>query len=218
VEYLSGESPTASVIWLHGLGADGHDFEPIAAQLRLPAALPVRFVFPHAPLRSVTLNAGMHMPAWYDIRGLDADSPEDAAGIRRAARWIDGLIGRESQRGVPSERIVVAGFSQGGALALWSGLCHPHPLAGILGLSAYLPLRADLAHERSPANARTPIFLAHGTADTVVSHELGLRSREALLELGYPVDWHSYPMGHEVCPEEIMDIRTWLIARLGGRG
>lgn len=215
VEHQTGEAPTASVIWLHGLGADGHDVEPSAAQLRLPAGLPVRFVFPHAPRRPVTLNAGMAIPAWYDLHGLDAGSPEDASGIRRAARWIGELIEQEIERGIVSTRVALAGFSQGGALALWSGLCHPRRLAGILGLSTYLPLRESLTRERSLANAGTPIFLAHGTADTVVSYELGLRTREALLELGYPVDWHSYPMGHEVCPDEITDIRSWLIERLG---
>ena len=199
-----------SVIWLHGLGASGHDFEPIVPELGLPADSAVRFVFPHAPEQPVTLNGGLSMPAWYDIYGLTAGTPADEQGLDRAAGWIEALIDREGRRGVPPERLVLAGFSQGGALALHTGLRYASGLGGIMGLSTYLPLPDHLAQARAAANRDTPVFLAHGHYDPVLSHNLGLASRDALTGLGYPVDWHDYPMEHQVCREEIDDIGHWL--------
>ncbi|MCC5859199.1 MAG: alpha/beta hydrolase fold domain-containing protein [Ectothiorhodospiraceae bacterium] len=205
-----GDDARASVIWLHGLGADGHDFEPIVPELRLPAEHGVRFLFPHAPVRPVTLNAGMAMRAWYDIIALGGNAQQDAAGIRQSARQLEALIQREHERGVPAERIVLAGFSQGGAIALHTGLRHPERLAGIMGLSTYLPLGDTVEAERHSANAQTPIFLAHGSMDPVVPMAMGERSRDGLQAMGYPVEWHDYPMVHQVCMEEIEDISAWL--------
>ncbi len=199
----------ACVLWMHGLGANGHDFEPIVPELGLPADA-VRFVFPHAPAQPVTLNGGMSMPAWYDIYGLTAGTPQDEQGLDRAAGWIEALIEREAARGIPAERLVLAGFSQGGALALHTGLRFASGLAGIMGLSTYLPLRDHLAQAQVAANRGTPIFLAHGHQDPVLSIELGTASRDALEALGYAVEWHDYPMAHQVCLEEIRDIGTWL--------
>lgn len=204
-----------SVIWLHGLGASGHDFEPIVPELGLPDEAAIRFVFPHAQRRPVTINAGMVMPAWYDIASPRFDIHEDATGIRQSRRQIEALIGREVGRGVPAERIVLAGFSQGGAVALHTGLRHPEALAGIMVLSGYLPLADSLAEERSPANRTTPVFMAHGEHDPVVPFELAAASRRRLEELGYNVEWHTYPMDHSVCPEEIEAIGTWLRRVLG---
>jgi phospholipase/carboxylesterase len=197
-----------SIIWLHGLGADGHDFAPIVAELGLAAA--VRFVFPHAPPRSVTINAGMRMRAWYDIESIDAGMREDEAGIRESAALISGLIDAQIARGVASTRIALAGFSQGGAIALHTALREPRPLAGVLALSTYLPLAATLAAERHPANAAVPIFMAHGSADPMIHLSLAERSRAALESAGYAVEWHCYPMAHAVCGEEIRDIGIWL--------
>jgi phospholipase/carboxylesterase len=199
-----------SVIWLHGLGADGHDFEPIVPELRLPAALGVRFVFPHAPVRPVTINGGMPMRAWYDITGLGPGSAEDENGIRSSAEAVEELIAAEKERGVPAARIVLAGFSQGGAIALHAGLRHPERLAGIMGLSTYLPLQASFESERNPANNDTPIFMAHGRQDPMLPYELGDNSCRYLKGLGYDVEWHEYRMEHAVCMEEIRDIGTWL--------
>jgi len=210
IELTTGDAPQLAVIWLHGLGADGHDFEPIVPELRL--SLPVRFVFPHAPVRPVTINGGMAMRAWYDILGFDPHAKEDAAGIRASATAVGQLIEREIERGIPSERIVLAGFSQGGAIALHAALREPRPLAGVLALSTYLPLATSLASERSPANAGVPIFMAHGTSDSVLPLSLGESSRRALEVLGYAVDWHSYPMAHSVCLEEVGAIGAWLAA------
>lgn len=204
------ESARASVLWLHGLGADGHDFEPIVPELGLPADAAVRFVFPHAPPRPVTLNAGMRMRAWYDIYGLDREARQDEAGLAEAAGHTRALIAREAERGVPPQRLVLAGFSQGGAVALHTGLRHPERLAGIMGLSTYLPLRERLAEEASPANRRTPVFLAHGEYDPVLAFPLGTGSRDALQAAGYDVEWHQYPMEHQVCLEEIRTVGTWL--------
>ena len=209
VEYGS-DGAGCSVIWLHGLGASGYDFEPIVPELGLPGDSAVRFVFPHAPEQPVTLNGGMSMPAWYDIYGLTAGTPHDEQGLDRAAGWIEALIDREAERGVPPERLVLAGFSQGGALALHTGLRYASGLAGIMGLSTYLPLPDHLAQARAAANRNTPVFLAHGHHDAVLSHDLGIASRDALLALGYPVAWHDYPMEHQVCREEIGDIGRWL--------
>jgi phospholipase/carboxylesterase len=210
IELTTGEAPQLAVIWLHGLGADGHDFEPIVPELKL--SLPVRFVFPHAPVRPVTINGGMVMRAWYDILGFDRHAKEDAAGIRASAIAVGQLIEREIERGIPSERIVLAGFSQGGAVALHAALREPRPLAGVLALSTYLPLATSLASERSPANAGVPIFMAHGTSDSVLPLSLGESSRRALEALGYAVDWRSYPMAHSVCLEEVGAIGAWLAA------
>ena len=198
------------MIWLHGLGADGHDFEPIVPELGL--RFPVRFVFPHAPVRAVTINGGMAMRAWYDIFSFDRHAEEDAAGIRASAAAVTELVDREIARGVASERIVLAGFSQGGAIALHAGLREPRPLAGVLALSTYLPLATTLASERSAANARIPIFMAHGTDDPVLPFAMAEASRRALESLGYAVDWHAYPMAHSVCLEEIGAIGAWLAA------
>ena len=200
-----------SVILLHGLGADGHDFESIVAELRLPDALATRFVFPHAPVRPVTLNGGYRMRAWFDLYGLDRFSREDEAGIRESAESVHRLIRREGERGIPANRIVLAGFSQGGAVALFAGLRYPERLAGILALSTYLPMAATLPGEAHPANAAVSIFMAHGTVDPVVALGLGEHSKDALLARGLPVDWRTYRMPHSVSAEEIADIRAWLL-------
>ncbi|KZC41423.1 MULTISPECIES: alpha/beta hydrolase [Rhodanobacter] len=214
VEHETGPSPRYSVIWLHGLGADGNDFAPIVPELVDPAWPALRFVFPHAPVRPVTINNGMSMRAWYDIIGFDAHARQDEAGIRVSIAAVEALIEREHERGVPSGRIFLAGFSQGGAIALAAGLRHAEKLAGIVALSTYLPIASALAAERSAANAATPIFWGHGTADPVVVLPRGSASRDALLALGYAVDWHTYPMAHAVCAEEIDDLRRWLGQRL----
>ncbi len=212
---LDSEAPRHSVIWLHGLGADGHDFEPIVEELYFPQKAHARFVFPHAPVRPVTINNGMAMRAWYDIRSLQIDSEEDAAGIHDSARTIEALIDAEKARGIPAGQIVLAGFSQGGAIALHAGLRHAERLAGILALSTYLPLRDDLAAQRSAANREVPIFMAHGSHDNVVPLATGRAACALLRELGYAVDWHEYPMDHAVIPAEIDDISCWLGATLG---
>ncbi|HUA88163.1 MAG TPA: dienelactone hydrolase family protein [Steroidobacteraceae bacterium] len=210
VEVETGRAPSASVIWLHGLGADGHDFEPIVPQLALPGERALRFVFPHAPVRPVTLNNGFPMRAWYDIRALNRAAAEDEAGIRDSQARIGELIGRENERGVPSERIVLAGFSQGGAMALFAGTRYPQKLAGLMGLSCYLVLAGRLPAERAAANEATPVFLAHGTQDPVVAPQLGEEARRQLEAAGYKVEWHAYSMPHSVCPQEVMDIAAWL--------
>jgi len=214
VEQQTAPNPTHSVIWLHGLGADGNDFAPIVPELVAPDWPALRFVFPHAPVQPVTSNGGVPMRAWYDIFGFNAAAPQDAAGIRQSIEAVEALIAREHERGVPSARIVLAGFSQGGAIALAAGLRHAEPLAGIVALSTYLPIAATLAAERNMANARVPIFWGHGTADPVVALQRGVESRAVLASLGYTVDWHTYPMPHSVCPQEIIDLRHWLGPRL----
>jgi phospholipase/carboxylesterase len=210
IEITTGNAPTLAVLWLHGLGADGRDFEPIVPELRL--RFPARFVFPHAPVRPVTINGGMAMRAWYDIFGFDRGAQEDAAGIRASAAAVTALIDREIERGMPAERIVLAGFSQGGAIALHTALREPRPLAGVMALSTYLPLVATLAAERSAANTGLPIFMAHGTSDPVLPLSLAESSRRALEALRYSIEWHSYPMQHSVCSEEIGAIAAWLTA------
>jgi phospholipase/carboxylesterase len=205
VEIETGPRPQAAVLWLHGLGADGHDFEPIVAELEL--AQPVRFVFPHAPVRAVTLNQGMRMRAWYDILQLGG-GPEDEAGIRASQGLLEGMIAAERGRGMA--KIVIAGFSQGGAIALQTALRHAEALAGVLALSTYLPLAAALEAERSPANLKLPIFMAHGHSDDIIPLARAEHSRQLLHKLGYPVEWHAYPMPHSVCPQEIEDISTFL--------
>jgi phospholipase/carboxylesterase len=205
----------ASVVWLHGLGANGYDFPPIVPELGLPDDHAVRFVFPHAPAIPVTINAGMVMPAWYDILAMDFDRKVDEEGVRRSAGHARRLIERERGSGIPSERIVLAGFSQGGAIALHEGLRHPEPLAGILALSTYLACDCNIEGERSEANAATPILQCHGTQDPMVLPAMGEAARDRLVGLGYEVDWRMYMMGHAVCPEEIVDVGAWLRARLG---
>jgi phospholipase/carboxylesterase len=214
VENETAANPSYSIIWLHGLGADGHDFAPIVPTLVSPQWPALRFVFPHAPVRPVTVNGGMAMRAWYDIYGFDLVSRQDEAGVRQSIAQVEALIAREQERGVPSERILLAGFSQGGAIALAAGLRHQQKLAGIIALSTYLPIVDSLAAERSAANASVPIFWGHGTFDPVVILQRGLDSRAALEALGYQVEWHTYPMAHAVCPEEIADLSHWIGQRL----
>ena len=209
IEVETGASPAAAVLWLHGLGADGHDFEPVVPELRLPAALAIRFIFPHAPIRPVTLNQGMRMRAWYDIARLGGGM-EDETGIRASEKLLVQLIEREGERGIAPARIVLAGFSQGGAIALQTALRYPERLAGTLALSTYLPLATRAAAERSTASLAMPIFMAHGSDDPMIAIEQAQRSRDVLVGLGYRVDWREYPMPHSVCAEEIADIATWL--------
>jgi phospholipase/carboxylesterase len=211
VEMQSAERPGASLIVLHGLGADGHDFVPIAQELDLSAVGGARFVFPHAPMRPVTMNGGFVMRAWYDIAGTPQARREDEAGLRESLGLIEGLIERETERGVPASRIVLMGFSQGCAMTLLTGLRHAERLAGLVGLSGYLPLAASTDAERSVANADVPIFLAHGREDPMIGIERALASRDALLALGYPVEWHDYEMAHSVCMDEIEDLNRWLL-------
>ncbi|CAN5140948.1 alpha/beta hydrolase [soil metagenome] len=210
VEVETGDSPAASIIWLHGLGADGRDFEPIVPELAGSLPHATRFVFPHAPVRPVTINGGMPMRAWFDIFGIDRRIHQDEAGIRASADQAAALIRRENGRGVPSSRIVLAGFSQGGAVALHAGLRYPEPLAGIMGLSTALPVSHLVASEAGAANARTPVLLAHGTLDSVLPFTFGAASRDALRALGYDVTWHEYVMAHAVDREEIANIAGWL--------
>jgi phospholipase/carboxylesterase len=205
VEINTGPDPGTAVIWLHGLGADGHDFEPIVPELGLTK--PVRFVFPHAPVRPVTINQGMRMRAWYDIFQFGG-GPEDEAGVRASQKLLEELIAAEKKRGM--KRIVLAGFSQGGAIVLQTALRHPERLAGVLALSTYLPLNATLEAERSPANQELPIFMAHGQYDDIIPLARAEQSRQILERLGYKVEWHTYPMPHSVCPEEIADISAFL--------
>ncbi len=201
----------ASVIWLHGLGADGYDFEPVAKQLLEPDALPnVRFILPHAPDMAVTRNNGYIMPAWYDIYGVIPVNQEDDAGIQTSQSYIDFLIQTEIDRGISSDRIVLAGFSQGGAIALHTALRYPHKLAGVLALSTYLPLHSKLSTETHSANKNTPIFMAHGIFDDVISLEMSKVSRDLLLDNQYLINWHEYRMAHSVCAEEIADVEEFL--------
>lgn len=206
----TGADAVASVIWLHGLGADGHDFEPIVPELDPGCDQALRFVFPHAPMRPVTINAGVPVRAWFDILGLDRQSHQDEEGIRHSQQLIERLIEDERDRGFSYDRIFLAGFSQGGALALHTGLRYPKRLAGFIGLSCYLPLHMTLADERSDSNLATKLFMAHGTFDSLVTPDLGDAARTHLAELGYDIEWHTYPMAHQVCAEEIADIRNWL--------
>ena len=215
LEFATAPDPKASVIVLHGLGADGNDFVPIAHELRLGSVGAVRFVFPHAPSRPVTINGGYNMPAWYDILGLDSHAQrEDEAGLRASQALVEELIAREKVRGVAARRIVLAGFSQGCAMTLMTGLRHDERLAGLVGLSGYLPLAAKTEAERHAANRGTPVFLAHGTADPVIPIARARQSRDALVALGHPVEWHEYPMPHTVSPAEIADLNRWLLSAL----
>lgn len=209
VELETRPNPSHTVIWLHGLGADGNDFVPVVDQLDLPP-LGIRFVFPHAPMLAVTINGGFVMRAWYDILAEDLALKEDEAGIRRSQVLVQDMIEREIERGIPASRIVLAGFSQGGAIALHTGLRFPRQLAGLMALSAYLPLAKSVERERKPANNPTPIFMGHGTVDNIVPLPLAVSSRARLMQLGYRVELHEYPMMHAVCPEELADIGAWL--------
>ena len=213
IELETGKNPTTSVIWLHGLGADGHDFEAIVPELDLPAD-PIRFVFPHAPMQPVTINAGMVMRAWYDVSDA-AIRIEDEAGVRASQARLEALIAREKDRGTSANRLLLAGFSQGGAIALHTGLRHRERLAGIMALSCYLPVADTLAAEAHAANRDVPVFMAHGTQDPVVVLARGENSRDALAAMGHPVQWHTYPMPHSVHPREVADISAFLKQVLG---
>ena len=211
IEMQSTDNPGASLIVLHGLGADGNDFVPIAQELDLSAVGGARFVFPHAPMRPVTMNGGYVMRAWYDIAGTPQARVEDESGLRASQVQIEALIAREVARGIPAQRIVLMGFSQGCAMTLLTGLRHAERLAGLVGLSGYLPLAARTAAERSAANAGVPIFLAHGRDDPMITLDRATASRDALLALGYEVEWHDYAMPHSVCMDEIVDLNRWLL-------
>lgn len=220
IEIETGRHPSFSIIWMHGLGADGNDFVPVVQELDLAQAPPIRFIFPHAPMQPVTINNGYVMRAWYDVSLGDLEGHSrkaDEKGVRASQAAIDKLIEREIDRKISSENIVLAGFSQGGAVALQTALRYPQPLAGVMALSTYLPLADSLPQEASPANAKTPIFMAHGTYDPMVPYAMGSKSREFLEKSGYNVEWHEYPMQHSVCLEEIQDIGAWLKRVLGAR-
>jgi phospholipase/carboxylesterase len=206
----------AVVILMHGLGADGHDFEPLVPELGLPATLCVRWVFPQAPIRPVTINGGYHMRAWYDIFAIDPDAPEDEAGIREAASAIGAHVRSQRDQGIQASRIILAGFSQGGAMALFTALRWPERLAGVVAMSCYLPLSTSLSAEAHPSNRDLPVFMAHGTVDPVVPFSLGEAARDLLRTQDYSVAWHAYNMQHTVCDEEITDLREWLLGALAG--
>jgi phospholipase/carboxylesterase len=208
IEICLSQNPSASVIWLHGLGADGHDFVPVVEMLNLAD---VRFILPHAPYQKITLNHGYEMRAWYDLYGLNTHDKQDAAGIAASQSFISQLIARENQRGIASHRIVLAGFSQGGAIALYTAVRHEQALAGVLALSTYLPLKANLAAEKQQANQHIPIFMAHGVNDDVITLNTARDSRDALMAQDYAVDWHEYAMPHSVCNAEIQDISAFLV-------
>lgn len=213
VEVNPSRDAVGSVIWLHGLGADGYDFESIVPALHLPESLPLRFIFPHAPVRPVTINMGMAMRAWYDVVAIDPNVPEDETGIIASSQEVDALIKHEIERGIPAEKIILAGFSQGGAIALYAGLRYPKKLGGIIALSTYLPLAKKLVSESSDVNHDVPIFMAHGTMDTIVPLPFAKQSEEHLQSLNYHVEWHTYPMTHSTCMEEVVHLRKWLCAR-----
>ena len=214
IEIETGPQPDAAIIWLHGLGADGHDFVPIVSELQLPPATRWRFIFPHAPHRPVTWNAGYVMRAWYDIVAIDFAARQDEEGLRETEKFLVSLIEREIARGIPPARIVLAGFSQGGASVLHTGLRYPRRLAGILALSTYLPLHDKVPDEMHAAGRDLPVFLAHGRSDEIVPWSFGQLTRTALGTLGVELAWHEYDMGHSVTPAEIADIRAWLLQRL----
>lgn len=210
IEVETAPNPTVSVIWLHGLGADGADFVPIVNEIDLSGCPAIRFVFPHAPTMPVTINGGYVMRAWYDILGTDLAKREDEAGLRKSQAEVEKLIAREKSRGVPAHRIVLAGFSQGCAMTIQTGLRHPEKLAGLLCLSGYVPIHTTVTAERHGANHETPIFMAHGRADPVIPIVRAEQSRDLLQSLGYKVEWHEYNMPHSVCPEELDDIGAWM--------
>ena len=214
IEMQTAPNPRHAVIWLHGLGADGNDFAPIVPELVDPKWPPLRFVFPHAPVRPITINGGMAMRAWYDISGQEIAQRQDETGIRASIGLLEELIAREVERGIGQENIFLAGFSQGGAIVLAGGIRHAQRLGGIVALSTYLPMAEKTDAEASAANRATPIFMPHGMLDPTISHALGEMSREYLKQRGYAIDWHAYPMAHQVCMEEIADLRVWFSARL----
>ena len=215
IQIETGPNPTASVIWLHGLGASGDDFVPIVRELDLAGMQDIRFVFPHAPTMPVTINNGYVMRAWYDIIGADLSRREDEKGLRASQSMVEQLIAQEKGRGIPAGRIVLAGFSQGCAMTIQTGLRHPEKLAGLLCLSGYVPLHTTIAEERSPSNQATPIFMAHGRGDQVIPIIRAEQSRDLLRSLGYEVEWHEYMMPHSVCQEEVDDISAWFRRVLG---
>jgi len=216
IELATGADPVATIIWMHGLGADGWDFIPIVRELPLPEELALRFIFPHAPVRPVTINGGMAMRAWYDIKMSDIARLPDERGIRDSQKQVEDLIARERTRGIPSNRVVLAGFSQGGAIALQAGLRHPEPLAGIVALSTYLTLEESLGAEAAAANKAVPILMAHGTQDEVVPLRLAEASRSALQAKGYEVEWHTWPMPHSICAEEVEAVASFLMRVVAG--
>ncbi len=211
ITFETGPNPDATIIWLHGLGADGNDFVPIAKQLQLPPTLAIRFIFPHAPIRPISLNQGAPMRGWYDLYGLTLGTQEDVAGIKETCQSIFDLCRQQQQLGIKSERIILAGFSQGGAMALYSGLRYPDRLAGIMALSSYLCLADSLVAEMSPHATELPLFMAHGSQDDVLKYEYGQHSAALLKAAGIRPDWHTYVMGHSLCPEEVTHIRQWII-------
>jgi len=213
IEHETAANSRHAVIWLHGLGADGNDFAPIVPELVDPGWPPLRFVFPHAPVRPITINGGVPMRAWYDISGLEIAQRQDETGIRASIGQLDELIERERSRGVPAQNIFLAGFSQGGAIVLAGGIRHAQRLGGIIALSTYLPMAEKTDAEAAAANRDVPIFMAHGMLDPTISHALGEMSRDYLAQRGYTIDWHAYPMAHQVCMEEIADLRRWISAR-----
>lgn len=210
----TGKNPGHSIIWLHGLGADGQDFVPVAEELKLPVA--VRYIFPHAPMRPVTINGGFVMRAWYDITGQNMTAQQDAAGIRASQTLVETLIALEAAHGIAPQNIFLAGFSQGGAIALHTALRQAAPLGGVLALSTYLPLAETAPRELLEQSRHTPVFMAHGLGDQVIPYSMGADSRESLLGLGYAVEWHEYAMQHSVCEEELRDIEAWLTRKIQG--
>jgi phospholipase/carboxylesterase len=214
IQLETGKNPGAAVIWLHGLGANGNDFVPIVQQLNLPADLAIRFIFPHAPIRPITINQGYEMPGWYDISNLSIVDGQDDEGIKESSNALHQLSEQQEEQGIDSTRIILAGFSQGGAIALHCGLNYPRPLAGIMALSTYLPQCTTLDSNSSTTNRATPLFMAHGRQDDVVAPDYGKQSCERLQDAGHKVSWHEYPMAHSVCMEEIVDIQNWLLACL----
>ncbi|CBA17067.1 alpha/beta hydrolase [Xanthomonas albilineans] len=213
VEHETGAAPRWTVLWLHGLGADGHDFAPLVPQLVRPGWPSLRFVFPHAPMRAVTINNGVRMRAWYDIVSMDFAHRADSSGVAASVAQVEELIAREHARGVPAERLLLAGFSQGGAITLAAGLRRQQPLAGLIGLSTYLPELAEVARWHAPTALSQPLFMAHGQSDPVIPQVYAEQTAQALRALGMPVQWQGYPMAHQVCPEEVADLGDWMAAR-----
>ena len=213
LEHATGDDPRWSVVWLHGLGADGNDFVPIVPELLRPDWPAIRFVFPHAPVRAVTINGGARMRAWYDIRDMDLANRADAEGVEESVAQVEALVAREAGRGVPPARVLLAGFSQGGAIALAAGIRRHEPLAGLVALSTYLPLGAATLRTMDVAARAQPMFMAHGMHDPVVPYTAGKRSRDALRDAGFAVDWHAFPMAHQVCAEEIAALSAWMTRR-----
>ena len=211
----TAETVDAAVIWLHGLGADGHDFAPVVPQFNLPNTLGVRFIFPHAPMRAITINGGMPMRAWFNMTAISESAAIDHQGLSESTDVINELIRQQHQKGIPDNKIVLAGFSQGGALALHAALHYPKQLAGVIALSTYIPTGAEITQSILPSNNSTPIFMAHGQSDTLVPYSLGEKSYRMLHKIGLNISWHTYPMAHSVCNDEIDDIGEWLADVLG---